>query len=112
MAAGTVTIAEDGTVSGTGASRRLFDILEASMEAALTAADIDIPTGEDAVSSLQSLADMANDFGSWLYTELTSHTLASVGTSLSGLQRMPAVTTENTDCKAPGTTKTIPLTHP
>lgn len=108
MAAGTVTIDGDGNASGSGASRRLYDLMLARAQ---TQAGDDFPEGEDSVPVKEGIASLANDLGSWLVTELQSHCAASVSTSLSGLQRMPASTAENTDTKAPGTTKTIPLVH-
>lgn len=111
MAAGSVTIADDGTASGTGAALRLYNLLVASATTAAEAAGVPFPTGADAAKSLRAVANMANDFSSWLVTELTTQTAAAITTGTAGLQRMPASTAENTDTKAPATTKSLALVH-
>ena len=113
MAAGNVTVEDDGEVSAsTGAAGRLFVVLRASVDA--SRADFDLPPladTEDDAPVLKSLAGQANAFASWLVAELTAQTTALVSTSTTGLQRMPASTAENTDTKAPSANKSLALVH-
>ncbi len=107
MAAGTVVIDADGTVStSTGAAGRRYAILAARFALRIPGG---IPAGPAGAGIKQALAETAIDDATWLSAEIGSHANGTVGTGLSGLQRMPAVTTEDTDTKAPGTAKTIPL---
>lgn len=111
MAAGSVTISASGGETLTGAAGRLYTIRKARAVLKLAAFGQTIPAGAEGVEMKQAIADEANDLATWLITELTAQTVATVGTGLAGLQRMPAVTTEDTDTKAPSPAKTIPLTH-
>ena len=103
MAAGSVVVSAAGTVTTqTGAAGRLDALLVASAN---------IAGGSAGAAVKQGQASLANILATWLVTELTAQTAATVGPGLSGLQRMPAVTTEDTDTKAPGVAKSVPLSH-
>lgn len=113
MAAGSVVVVDTGVVaSSTGAAGRLFVVLRAGLDTTRATFGLAaITETPDNAPVLKGLASTANSFATWLVTELTSQTTATISTSASGLQRMPASTAEDTETKAPGTTKTLPLAH-
>lgn len=108
MAVGSATISDAGVESLSGAAGRLYTILKARFATKMPGG---IPAGAAGVPFQRGLAESATDIATFLVTELTTYTTATVGTGLSGVQRMPAVTTEDTDTKAPSVAKNIPLVH-
>lgn len=105
LSAGTVTIADDGAVTSSGAAGALFTLLQNAASLAAARLNTTLPTGPDSVAASRGLADVANAFSSWLVTEMTTNARAIVRTTDVALQRMPASTAEDTPTKAPNADK-------
>ena len=109
LTVGSVTIDSTGGVTKSDATGRLYDKMIARMTASYAAAGSQFPTGAASVPLKQGVADMANDFADWIISEIQNHALVrvTVETTDSGLQRMPASTTEDTNCKGPSVAKSL-----
>lgn len=108
---GTVTVDDEGEVTtGAHPAGRLFALLLAKATTDAAAFDAPAPEGPDGAKTLQALAGLANLQAEWLCAEFDL-LRAAVGTSLSGVQRMPSSTSENTDTKAPSAEKLLPLKY-
>lgn len=99
MTAGTVTIDDEGNASGAGCARELFDDYMPKMA--------DFPEGvplSAQVAAKRQIADLCNSVAQVLVGHIASNAevTVTVGTDDAGIQRMPATTTEDTPCKAPG----------
>lgn len=107
LTAGSVTVADDGSVTKSGAAGRLYDILLARAVADATSFQQTLPSGAAGARVRRSIGNMATDIATWMVTELTTNARARITTSDVGLQRMPASTAEDTNCKAPATEKLL-----
>lgn len=109
LALGSVTVAADGTVTKSGECEIVYDLLYATVTA--TAADLGValPTGPDSVAAKRAIGRQATVLATYVYNALTTRATAKIATTSTGLQRMPASTAENTDCKAPGTDKFLAI---
>ncbi len=103
LTAGTVTITDAGGETKSGAAGRLYDLLMAEFDSQI-ADVVDEPVGTVAqvrIAAQKGQARIAVLMGSWLVAEITGYATAKITTAQAGLQRMPAATTEDTECKAP-----------
>jgi hypothetical protein len=98
---GSVTVDENGDVTGTGLSKRLIDEL-LGMTAFASMLN-DLAGDERKATMVQGMADFATAIATGVINEITANAEVTVTVSASdaGLQRMPASTTEDTPCKAP-----------
>ncbi len=86
---------------------RLYDRLMLEFDTQ-SAGVVDDPVGTAAkvrIAAQKGQARLANIFANWLVVEMTGHATAKISTTDVGLQRMPAATTEDTECKAPSVDK-------
>ena len=74
MAIGSVAIDPQGNVSGTGAVRELYDLLEAQLGG-------DIPGGEEGKPAKDSFATIATVFATWMVTHVQANAELTVSTS-------------------------------
>ena len=98
---GSVTVDENGDVTGTGLSKRLIDEF---LGMTAFASMLDDLSGDDRKATLvQGMADMATAIATGVIDEIQANAEVTVTVSSgdAGLQRMPASTTEDTPCKAP-----------
>lgn len=106
LAAGTVAISDAEVVSGTGLARAVYDtmILMDNVVSFLPKMTL---TQRLAVKRGQ--AAFANALGAAIIPYLTANavTTAVVTVNDTGVQRMPASTAEDTDCKAPASPVTL-----
>ncbi len=109
LLAGTVTIADDGTPTTSGAAGALYTLLQSAAALAAARLNTTLPTGPDSVAANRGLADVANAFSSWLVTEMTTNARAKITTADVALQRMPASTAEDTPTKGPGVDKLLAI---
>lgn len=100
---GSVSISVTGAETKTGSAGRLYDLLKATINAAMPGG---IQNDEQGIRIKSALADQANDFSEWLHVELTQHAQAKIATTASGLQRIPVVFT---DTEGPTATKFLPI---
>lgn len=121
MTAGTVTIANDESVSGAGMARALYDADVATMEALptvpslgatsapwsafvpVTQADIDTVTAAR-LATLREAARRATAYASGIVSYVTANAKARISTSTGGLQQVAAVDTD-----PPTATKDLPI---
>jgi hypothetical protein len=103
LTAGNVSVSDDGSEVKAGAAGRLYDALMADFDLAM-ATVVDDPVGTVAtvrIAAQKGQAKIANVIGQWMVAEITTYATAKITTAQAGLQRLPAVTTEDTECKAP-----------
>lgn len=104
---GSVTVATNGSVTKSGECGTLYDLLYADAATAASEAGCTLPTGAASVGINRNLARLATTMATYCHGLLTSRAKVKVSTTDSGLQLMPAVTTENTECKAPASDKLL-----
>ncbi len=108
-ALGSVSVAADGTVTKSGECEVVYDLLHADAAAAASDAHATLPVGSESVGYKTALARMATTIATYVHAALTTRAQAKITTSDAGIQRMPASTVENTECKAPSTDKFISI---
>jgi hypothetical protein len=106
MTLGSASVDDAGVVTKSGVIGRFYDQLYASALASIPGG---WPAGAVGLSLKRAIATNATNQGTILYTVLTSDAQAKITTSNSGLQRMPASTSENTDTKAPSGDKFLAI---
>lgn len=97
LEAGSVSVANNGTITGGGLARAIMDQVLVPMN------------GASNVSALQQNAPFANNLAAAIVNYLVANAEVSVTipTSASGLQRTPSPNDPNTNTQGPGTTKTL-----
>ena len=102
MIQGDVTIAADGSASGTGAAKEVFDSLDATI-------DYGPLTGTELQTARTQTANLAKAI-SVIIPHITTNGKATITTSDSGLQTIPATpVSEDDPCKAPAATKYLSI---
>ncbi len=113
LTVGALAVSAGGTVSGSGAARALHDLMMAAYDQAIIDAGVvDNPPGTIATARLAvSIGNVpvCLMFATWMVTEITTNAKAQITTGDAGLQRMPASTTEDTECKAPAAPKLLSI---
>jgi hypothetical protein len=101
MTSGSVTIANDGTVSGAGAARTMFDAYTATQSTLLGTL-----TTAQKVGVYRSMADLINSVALMIdYIKTNGKAHVAVG----GLQLLPTPATAGTLTVAPSTPVDVPL---
>lgn len=106
MTLGEATVDGNGNVTKSGVIGRCYDELYASAAARFQGG---FPSGATGTAFKTAIAKQATVQGTSLYNVLTMDAEAKIATTVPGLQRMPASTTENTDTKAPSADKFLPI---
>jgi hypothetical protein len=102
MSKGTITIAADGSASGSGLAKELYDVH-------LPKVDFGGLTGAATVTAKRQIADLLTTV-SEVVTHIVANGKAVVDVADAGLQRLPAAPmTEDQECKAPAAKKTLAL---
>ena len=116
MVGGSVSVADNGTVTSSGMAGALFSALQSVRIAQATAAGANMSTtvtlqdgGQGTVQTnmLQYLAADCNAMGPAIVAYIQANAVASISTSLGGLQTSAASGSATT---APATAHTIPIT--
>jgi hypothetical protein len=99
--AGSVSIASDGTASGTGLAREIYDDYLPKVAG--------VPAGAQGAAAKHQLADLCNSFASKTIAHIVAN--AEVTTTIAAgdaaLQRTPNPNNANTDTQGPSGTKTL-----
>lgn len=106
---GSISVADDGTVTKSGECGALFDALEASAQATAADYSVTLPTGAASAKRKRAQGRLATAIATYVHTALTTRAAVKVSTADAGLQRMPRVTTEDTECKAPSADKFLSI---
>ena len=110
---GTIAIADNGTVTLTAGSETetLWNLLEADAVAAAAQHPYSavLPIGPSSVPRKLAQKRIVVTLCTYIRTLLLSRATAEITTSATGLQRMPASTVENTECKAPSVAKYLSI---
>jgi hypothetical protein len=106
MILGSATVDNNGNVTKSGVVGRCYDEIFASTSASIPGG---FPSGATGTTFKRAIASQATNMGTALYKVLTIDAQVKIGTSVSGLQRMPASTAEDTDTKAPSLDKFLPI---
>lgn len=102
MDKGSIMIAADGSASGSGLAKELYD-------AHLPKVDFGGLTGAATVNAKQGMADLFETI-SEVVTHIVTNGKAVVDVADAGLQRLPtAPMSEDDECKAPAAKKTLAL---
>lgn len=102
MNKGSVTIAGNGSASGSGLAKELYD-------AHLPKVDFSGLTGAATVPAKEQLADLMETI-SEVVTHIVTNGKAVIDTGDTGLQRIPKTpVSEDDDCKPPGAKKTLAI---
>lgn len=109
LALGSISIAANGTVTKSGECEVVWDLLEADAVAATAEFGAVLPTGPMSVRRKKAQARQATMLATYVRTILTVRAQAEITSSASGLQRMPASTVEDTNTKAPLTSKFLSI---
>lgn len=102
MSLGFATVHNDGTVSQNGVIGRFYDEIIAPIAGV-------IPAGVAGIPLKQAVASQATIMGTVVFEILTIDARAEISPENTGLQRMPASTAENTDCKGPSDFKYLSI---
>lgn len=102
MTLGSITVANDGSVTKSGVVGRCYDEL-------LAALTVTLPTGAAGAVFKRQLAGQATAQARALYDTLTIDAKTRVTQEDNGLQRIPASTAENTPCKGPAETRFLTI---
>jgi len=81
-----VAVADDGTetLPAGSAATALYTLLKARAQTQTAVFGQPFPTGSEAAPILQGIAATANDFASWLVTELTTNAKAKIPNTADG----------------------------
>lgn len=109
LALGSISVAASGTVTKSGECEVLWDLLEADAVTAAAELGTVLPTGPTSVRRKKAQARLATTMATYFRTALTARAQAEITAAASGLQRMPASTTEDTDTKAPAASKYLSI---
>ncbi len=102
MSKGSVTIAGDGTASGSGAAKALYDVLVTKYPT--------IEAGAPGVPAKQRIADICISVAELIdYIKDNGEVTTKVGTSDNNLQRTPDPNDPNTNTTAPSATRTLAI---
>ncbi len=102
LLAGSVSVADDGTVTKSGAAGRLFDLLQVDAAVAFAVFGQVPPVGPDSVASGRGQARLATTIAGWLVTEMTAHAVVRIPAALGGLQLTPTPNDPGTPTVASG----------
>lgn len=105
---GSVSVADDGTVTKSGCAGRLYDALIAIAAAELPGG---VQSGSDGVPMKRGQATLATALSGWFFTEITVHITARITADVTGrgLQRTPDPNDPLTPTLEPGEDKFLPL---
>lgn len=105
---GSVSVADNGIVTKSGCTGRLYDELAALAGAELPGG---IPAGSDGVPIKRAQAKLATTLAQWFYTEITTIITAKIpaGDPGASLQRTPNPNDPDTDTKGPSVDKFLSL---
>jgi hypothetical protein len=106
MILGSATVDDNGNVMKSGVIGRCYDEIFANTSANIQGG---FPSGATGTTFKRAIATQATNLGTALFKVLTFDAQAKIDTASSGLQRMPASTSENTDTKAPTTDKFLSI---
>ena len=102
MTLGSASVADDHTVNKSGVIGKFYDQILASIPGG-------VPMSAGGLAIKRAIAKQATIQGTVLYSVLTQDARARITQEDIGLQRMPASTTENTNCKGPSENKYLTI---
>lgn len=107
LTAGSVVVQSSGSVTGSDAAERLYNILIARAASKL---DGGIPSGPDGAAIKKGFAELATDIATWMVAEIKTYAKAVVSTSSSGLQTLPASLVAGEATEGPDDTVELSIT--
>lgn len=109
LTAGTVSVSNAGTVSGSGAAKRLYDKRIAA--AATAFPNGTIPPGIPGIKLKQAVAIYAQADAEWMVAEITTYAEAKIAADASGdgLQRTPNPNNADTATQRPASDKFLSI---
>ena len=109
MTAGSVSIADDGTPTKSGAAEAYYDAMLTQATADFLTFGQAFPSGPEGVTIKRALAKQANLMGSVLVTYLTANAQAKIRTTDANLQRTPNPNNPDTNTQGPSADRFVPI---